>query len=152
MNGMWGYKVVDTNYKDTKTLIHYLVKTAGLGANLLLNIGPQPNGELPAVALQRLREIGEWMQTYGETIYGTEGSAFKADWGTSTTKGKRLFVHILTPESTDIFVPVSGKVKKAVMFTDRSRKVKYSRSKEGITLHLDEIPQDIDFVVELETA
>ncbi len=47
MNGMWGYKVVDTNYKDTRTLIHYLVKTAGLGANLLLNIGPQPNGELP---------------------------------------------------------------------------------------------------------
>ena len=61
-------------------------------------------------------------------------------------------MHILTPESTEIFVPVKGKVKKAVIFTDRSRKVKYSKSKDGVTLHLDEIPQDIDFVVELETA
>lgn len=152
MNGMWGYKVVDTNYKDTRTLIHYLVKTAGLGANLLLNIGPQPNGELPAVALQRLKDIGEWMQVYGETIYGTEGSEFKADWGTSTRLGDRTFVHILTPDATDIFVPVKGKVKSAVVFADKGRKVKYTKKKDGIVLHLEEMPTDIDFVVELKTA
>lgn len=51
MNGMWGYKIVDQNYKSVKTLIHYLVKAAGRNANLLMNIGPQPNGELPAAAL-----------------------------------------------------------------------------------------------------
>ena len=61
MNGMWGYKITDQDYKSTKTLIHYLVKSAGKNANLLMNIGPQPNGELPAVALQRLTEMGEWM-------------------------------------------------------------------------------------------
>ncbi len=42
MNGMWGYKITDQNYKSTKTLIHYLVKAAGKDANLLMNIGPQP--------------------------------------------------------------------------------------------------------------
>ena len=71
MNGMWGYKITDQNYKSTKTLIHYLVKAAGKNANLLMNIGPQPDGELPAVAVQRLAEMGEWMKQYGETIYGT---------------------------------------------------------------------------------
>ena len=40
MNGMWGYKITDQNYKSTKALIHYLVRTAGRNANLLLNIGP----------------------------------------------------------------------------------------------------------------
>ena len=55
MNGMWGYKIADQNYKTTKELVHLLVGTAGMGANLLLNIGPQPNGELPATARERLR-------------------------------------------------------------------------------------------------
>ena len=61
MNGMWGYKITDQNYKSVKTLIHYLVKAAGKDANLLMNIGPQPDGCLPEVAVQRLKEVGEWM-------------------------------------------------------------------------------------------
>ena len=68
---MSGYKFTDQNYKSTTTLIHYSVKAAGKNANLLLNIGPQPDGELTAVAVQRLAEMGEWMKQYGETIYGT---------------------------------------------------------------------------------
>ncbi len=149
MNGMWGYKIEDTNYKDTRTLIHYLVKTAGQGANLLLNIGPQPNGELPEVALERLKEIGEWMDKYGETIYSTEGSLFKADWGTSTRLPGRTFIHILTPESADIFIPGIKKPKKAFEFGNAERKVRFSQKKDGVILHLDAIPTDIDYIIEL---
>ena len=95
MNGMWGYKVADQNYKDTPTLIRFLVKAAGMGANLLLNVGPQPNGELPEVALSRLKDMGEWLRENGETIYNTEAGDFPAqDWGTSTRKGERLFEHV----------------------------------------------------------
>ncbi len=149
MNGMWGYKVEDTNYKDVPTLIRYLVSTAGLGANLLLNIGPQPDGELPAAALDRLKGIGEWMKVYGETIYGTSGSAFKADWGTSTRKGNRLFIHILQPTSTEIFVPLSEKIKDAKYFVNPSKKIKYKSEKNGILLQLEEMPTEPDCVVEL---
>ena len=56
MNGMWGYKIKDQNYKSTPELIAYLVKAAGMGANLLLNIGPQPDGNLPEAALERLKD------------------------------------------------------------------------------------------------
>lgn len=151
MNGMWGYKVSDQNYKDTRTLIHYLVKAAGMGANLLLNIGPQPSGELPATALERLSDIGEWMRTYGETFYATRAGYFPAQsWGTSTRKGNRLFIHLLTPESTDIEVPITCKVTKAVGFIDR-KPVKFSKTKQGITLHLSEIPTGPDHVIELQT-
>ena len=151
MNGMWGYKLIDTDYKDTPTLIRYLVGTAGMGANLLLNIGPQPNGQLPATALERLRDMGQWMRRYGETIYGTEGSPFPAqEWGTSTRKGNRLFVHILTADTSDIHVPLDAKVKRAFAFESRE-KVKFSRCKDGgIILHLNEVPDDIDHIIELE--
>lgn len=46
MNGMWGYKIKDQNYKSVSELVRLLVRAAGKGANLLMNIGPQPNGEL----------------------------------------------------------------------------------------------------------
>lgn len=154
MNGMWGYKVKDQNYKDTRTLIHYLVKTAGMGANLLLNVGPQPSGDLPETAVERLREMGEWMGKHGETIYSTQASDFPAqDWGTSTRRGNKLYIHILDAKSKDIFLPLNCKVNSATAFAD-GRKVEYSKLKKGrgVVLHLDKIPNEIDYIVTLDTS
>ena len=78
----------DTSYKSTKTLVQLLVKAAGKGANLLMNVGPLPNGELPTVALERLAQMGEWMDTYGPTIYGTCGIS-NAGMGSNNSKGRR---------------------------------------------------------------
>ena len=150
MNGMWGYKITDQNYKSTKTLIHYLVKAAGKNANLLMNIGPQPDGELPEVAVQRLKEMGEWMNQYGETIYGTRGGAVAPhDWGVTTQKGNKLYVHILNLQDKALFLPLADKkVKKAVLFKNGTP-VRFNKNKEGVLLELAEIPKDIDYVVEL---
>ena len=153
VNGNWGYNVTDTGYKSVSELVRYLVKTAGMGANLLLTVGPQPNGELPADAIDRLKGMGDWLNTYGETIYGTREGDFPAQsWGTSTRKGDKLYVHVMTPESTDITLPLTAKVKKAVAFDGRTP-VKYTQNKKDntVTLHLDKIPEDIDYIVELET-
>lgn len=150
MNGMWGYKITDPNYKSTKTLIHYLVNAAGRNANLLMNIGPQPDGCLPEVAVQRLREMGEWMKTYGETIYGTRGGCVAPhDWGVTTQKGKRLFVHILNLKDSSLFLPLSAdKASKAVDFVSR-RAVRMQKCDGGIVLALGSVPTDIDRVVEI---
>jgi len=148
MNGMWGYKINDQNYKDATTLIRYLVKAAGMGANLLLNIGPQPSGDLPATALSRLKEMGEWMRENGETIYGTEAGPFPAQsWGTTTRKGNRLFVHVMTPETSAIILPGNLKIKKA--FEYKSKKpVSFSRQGEHTLLQFDSIPTGIDYIIE----
>lgn len=152
MNGMWGYKVVDTNYKDSPTLIRYLVKTAGQGANLLLNIGPQPDGRLPQAALDRLRDMGEWLSVYGETIYGTTGSPFgQQPWGTVTCKGDRMFLHVTSPDSVAgaITLPFKGKVKSAKVFAD-GEKLRHSRNSDGVTVNVGTVPSGIpDYVIEL---
>ena len=151
MNGMWGYKIIDQNYKSVETLVQYLVGAAGKGANLLLNIGPQPNGELPEASLVRLQGIGEWLRTYGETIYATTvGDIPTQEWGVTTRKGNRLFVHIMNLESTELFLPLTCKVKKAFTYDDKLP-VKLKKQKDGVTLLFDEHPTGVDFIVELET-
>lgn len=150
MNGMWGYKVVDTNYKDSPTLIRYLVKAAGMGANLLLNIGPQPNGQLPSAALDRLKDIGKWLKVNGETIYGTQAGSFAPQsWGCATQKGKRLFVHVTDPNVNEVSLPAHLKVKRALSFADRTP-VKFSSKDGQIFLKIEGERSPIDHIIELE--
>lgn len=73
MNNTWGYSITDKSYKSADELIRRLVKSAGMNSNLLLNIGPRPDGCLPDESMERLKEIGKWTKRYGETIFGTRG-------------------------------------------------------------------------------
>ncbi len=150
MNGMWGYKITDLEYKSTRTLIRYLVRAAGRNANLLLNIGPQPNGELPAEALDRLREMGEWLRRYGETIYGTRGGIVAPhQWGVTTIKGDKLYVHILDLDDDCLYLPTGERrVRSARLFDDGSN-VGFTREKHGVLLRLGKVPDTIDHIVEL---
>jgi len=66
----WSY-VPDDTYKPASRLIGLLVDIVAKGGNFLLNIGPRPDGELPPVSLERLKEIGAWMKVNGSAIYGT---------------------------------------------------------------------------------
>lgn len=151
MNGMWGYKIIDQNYKSSKQLVHYLVNTAGKGANLLMNIGPQPNGELPQTAVSRLKEMGEWMKVYGSTIRGTQaGDIPVQDWGATTRRDDRLYVHILNYDQRELFLPLECKVLKAATFPDGQR-VSVTKTATGVVLTLPEIPTATDYVVELIT-
>jgi alpha-L-fucosidase len=70
MGDQWSFKPND-NYKSTHHLIQLLVDIVGKGGNFLLNVGPQPDGELPATALQRMKDIGAWLNINGDAIYGT---------------------------------------------------------------------------------
>lgn len=150
MNGMWGYKIADKEYKSAKTLIHYLVRAAGKNANLLLNVGPRPNGELPSLAISRLKEIGQWLEQYGETIYGTRGGLIPPrDWGVTTQKDNKLFVHLLNLPDQALFLPLrSHEVLQAVDF-QTNQKLQFTQEKEGIFVKLPEVPTAIDYVIVL---
>ena len=150
MNGMWGYKVKDQNYKSVKDLVRLLVRTAGKGANLLINIGPQPNGELPELALDRLKGMGEWLRKYGETIYDTTaGNVMSAEWGTTTRKGDKLYVHILSDKMPQfITLPINRKVKSATEF-ESGKAITKEKIKGGIVLHTGNLSPDTDRIITL---
>jgi alpha-L-fucosidase len=117
----------------------------------LLNIGPQPNGELPAEALDRLKEMGEWLRKYGDTVYGTTAGDVQAqEWGVTTRKGNRLFVHIFDLKGKELQLPLECKVTKAVEYSTKN-KVQFTQNAAGTTLHLNEVPSGIDYIVELTT-
>ncbi len=71
MNHQWAYHSDPSTYKSARTLLTYLSEISGKGGNLLLNVGPKPDGTLPEEAITRLQEIGDWMKHSGEAIYGT---------------------------------------------------------------------------------
>lgn len=138
MNGMWGYKVVDQNYKSVAELIRLLLNTSGKGANLLLNIGPQPNGQLPAVALDRLKEIGKWMRVYGETLYGSVAGPVKpCEWGATTEKDGKVYVHVCPAQGTkapgSITIPMAKKPKEVTDF-QTGKKVTYTYKNKELNL------------------
>lgn len=149
MNNSWGYNITDNNYKDGDDLIRRLVTAAGLNANFLLNIGPQPDGKLPEQAVKRLKHIGEFMKVNGPAIYGTRGGCVPPQsWGVTTQKQNTLYIHILNNvEDGQIFLPLTEqKLTKVTMFADDT-KLKFKRDKEGYRIFLPKQPETIDCIL-----
>ena len=63
MNGSWGFNITDRNFKSVRELVGTLVRAAGTGTNLLLNIGPRPDGTIDPEFIQRLQAMGQWLST-----------------------------------------------------------------------------------------
>jgi len=139
MNHSWGFNLLDNNFKSSRELIQYLVKTAGNNANFLLNVGPMPNGKIQPECVVRLREIGQWIEKNGESIYGTRGGPVPPQpWGVTTRKGNRVFVHVLSPDGPNILIPDFGKkIKKITLFADGT-KIKFKQDEFGITMQIPE--------------
>lgn len=152
MNNSWGFNVFDSKYKSTKALVHYLVRAAGHNANFLLNVGPMSNGKIQPEFQKTLREMGDWLKIYGETIYETRGIASAVrDWGVTTQKGNKLYVHILKGQDLIVAVPTGDKkIKSAQLFKDKS-KVKIVSTVDNITvIQLTQLDvNELDTVVEL---
>ncbi|NDV58425.1 alpha-L-fucosidase [Bacteroides sp. 519] len=109
INGAWGFRITDDNFKPTKELIHLLIRTAGTGANLLLNVGPMPNGKIQPECVDRLLGMGEWLDKYGETIYGTQmGPDKPQEWGAVTRKGNTYYIHVLNSQTTSLELELKG--------------------------------------------
>ena len=87
LNGAWGYHKTDENWKSADSLVHSLIDIASKGGNFLLNVGPTGEGIIPEKSVDRLNQVGDWLKTNAEAVYGTTSSPFeKIEWGRCTKK------------------------------------------------------------------
>lgn len=101
MGDQWSYKP-DDKYKSTRKLIHLLVDIVAKGGNFLLNVGPDADGQLPAPAIERMREISQWMKVNGEAIYGTRAVApYKEGRVCLTRKQDKTYLLYLAEDGKD---------------------------------------------------
>ncbi|HLT74129.1 MAG TPA: alpha-L-fucosidase [Ohtaekwangia sp.] len=153
INDSWGFNIKDENHKSLKTLVQYLVKAAGYDANFLLNVGPMPNGEIQPEHKERLKQMGEWLAKNGETIYGTRGGPLTPrDWGVTTQKSDKVYVHVLDWTDESLILPAWGKRVKAARVFGSKDVVKFSQNEFGITIKIPASARnEIDTIIELET-
>jgi alpha-L-fucosidase len=155
MNDSWGFNITDHHYKSSKEIIHYLANAASLGANLLLNVGPMPNGQIQQEFTDTLKVVGEWMKIYGTSIYGTSTSSLKGgDWGVITSKRLTNFIHVLNvpAEGSITITDLTDKVfsLEEMGVDNKKQPVKFSRSKEGLRIFLNaDAPNNYDRVFKL---
>lgn len=107
-HGVWGYCPGSVT-RSLRECIQLLVHVSVAGGNLLLNVGPKGDGSIELSQARRLREVGQWLSEYGESIYGTRGGPIKCEpWGGVTHRENIMYVHICNWEAEKIVIPDIG--------------------------------------------
>jgi alpha-L-fucosidase len=157
MNGTWGYKSYDNNWKSTETMVRNLIDIASKGGNYLLNIGPKADGEFPEQSIKALKEIGAWMKVNGEAIYGSKASPLQPlSWGRCTRKEQNgnttLYLSVFEwPADGKLVVPgLKNKVLSAKLLTN-GKSLKTKSDDKGIAIETGSKPAElIATVIKLE--
>jgi len=151
INGSWGFNLQDRKHKSEKELIQYVVKAAGHGSNLLLNVGPMPNGKIQLEHKESLKKIGVWLRENGATIYNTTGGPIApTDEMASTRNGKTVYLHILE-EDKDLFFlkDFEGRIK-SMRFYKSNAPVTYKITKYGLFIEVPkESKEPINTIIEI---
>ncbi|MDM8174653.1 alpha-L-fucosidase [Olivibacter sp. 47] len=157
MNGTWGYRTSDNNWKSSETLIQNLIDIASKGGNYLLNIGPKPDGTFPKESIDRLKAIGDWMKVNGEAIYATKASPLAPlNWGRCTMKetGNNTILYLSVfdwPSDGKLVVPkLRNKVLSAMLLAN-GQIIKAGNKGDTVSIALPlEAPDKVATVVKLE--
>ncbi|GGZ13483.1 alpha-L-fucosidase [Echinicola pacifica] len=139
MNNTWGFKSVDHNWKSSETLIRDLVDIVSKGGNLLLNVGPTSEGEIPGPSVERLEDMGAWIKENGESIYGAKSSPYeKPDWGRYTTKDGVIYAHVFDiPAGGKVTLNADIAVDKVELLVSPSSKLSYDEASHSLSLPSD---------------
>ncbi len=146
----WSWKP-DDKIKSLKQCVQALVTCAGRGGNLALNTDPMPDGRIEPRQAERFRQIGRWLEQYGQSIYGTRGGPFFSSRRiVSTRKANTLYVHVLDWTDDPLRLPpIDKKIVAASLLTGGTTSVKQTDA--GITISVAaEHRRAIDTIVVLE--
>ncbi len=146
----WGWKPNDT-IKSVSEVVRILANCAGGDGNLLLNVGPMPDGRIEPRQVEVLKGVGDWLRRNGESIYGTRGGPFlPGTYGAATRKGNAIYLHILKWNGDTITLPgLPKKVTEGTLLTGGEMKFEQTETALRITLS-PQYRQSSDTVVQLQ--
>lgn len=135
--GFWSWHGFQAPVIPFEECLRNLVRCAGGGGNLLMNVGPLPTGQIDPREVDRLQRMGAWLSRYGESIYGTRAGPFPpGDYGVSTHKGNTIYVHVLQWPAGKLMLPQAGRgVKGARVLA--GGKARVQQTGEGIRVSVD---------------
>lgn len=146
----WAWKPND-QMKSLKQCIDTLVRVVGGDGNLLFNVGPMPDGRIEPRQVERLREMGQWLEKYGQSIYAIRGGPFKPGaWGASTYKGNAVYVHVLNwPDGKLLLPSIDKRIVAGTVLTGGT--VEVEQTADGIEISVPKLDRkEIDTIVKLE--
>jgi alpha-L-fucosidase len=150
-HNQWAWGGPDDGVKPLSDCLLMLIRAAGGDGNVLLNVGPTPEGLIEPCQVERLKEIGAWLAKYGDSIYGTRGGPYKpAKHLASTRKGNMVYLHILAwPEDSLRLPALPAKIVKTSVLTGGEATAK--QTPDGLEIAVPKSSrQAIDTIVALE--
>jgi alpha-L-fucosidase len=176
INDTWGYKINDSNFKSSDTLLRNLVDIASKGGNYLLNVGPTSEGIIPEPEVERLKAVGDWLKVNGDSIYGTGATAFgdeagyfdpmkkdkhgrpiwvaKWDWR-CTTKPGEIYIHFFKWPAHDFELKgITGSISKAYLLADENQNgIPFEQNGNQVSVKIPPIaPDPVDSVLVLNLS
>ncbi len=146
----WSWKPND-KMKSLQDCIQILVSCAGGDGNLLLNVGPMPDGRIEPRQVERLQEIGAWLHEYGQSICRTRGGPWKPTSSyASTRRGDTIYLHVLRWNGDSIELPdIPREIRSASVLHGRRVKVGHLDGRLRLTVPATE-HQAIDTIIRLK--
>ncbi len=142
----WAWKPND-KLKSTDECLSILLNTVGGGGNLLLNISPMMDGRIEQRQIDVLKEIGEWLDVNGVSVYGTRGGPIPPqDWGVTTHKDNFIYVHVINWQEK-ILLPDYNKTVTSAVQLSNSNKVSYKSTPKGLEISLPDSDKVTPFIV-----
>ncbi len=148
VNGPWGYSP-RAKARPHVEILRIMIDTFCRGGNVLLNVGPSADGTIPPDQVECFCKIGEWMDKYGESVYGTRGGPLEPVDGVygTTLRDNTVYIHVLDPEKiNEVTVPIDCSVIESSVALSGSVTVK--NDSDGVKLHVSEAAP-IDTIVKL---
>ncbi len=137
-NDSWGYIRHDMNFKSSREIIRLLANVASKGGNLMLNVGPDGEGNIPEYSVKFLKQTGKWLQANGESIYASTAGLIPAQpWGVSTSKPGKQYLHVMVrPKNGKLLIPnFTANIKKAYALAD-SKPLTFSKVGDDVWINL----------------
>jgi len=146
----WAW-IPNDEMKSLRQCIQTLVRVVGGDGNYLLNVGPMSDGRIEPRQVARLREMGDWLDDYGDTIYATRGGPFlPGSWGASTYKDNTIYLHVLSWTDETIVLPaIKHKVIRTAVLTGGTAHLRQTDEAVEITVPASH-RRELDTIIALE--